>query len=65
MSLRFFQNFEVTKVAIEEFRQQFYNCMGGHFNQLSTNVPYHIENGQLICIANQLIGFYMVGTIGH
>ena len=26
-----------------------------------TNVPHHIETSQLICIANQLTGFYMMG----
>ena len=30
-------------------------------NPLTTNVPHHIETSQLICIANQLTGFYMRG----
>ena len=34
-------------------------------NPSTTNVLHHIETNQLICIANQLIGFYMMGTIGH
>ena len=29
------------------------------------NVPHHIETSQLICIANQFIGFYMMGNIGR
>ena len=34
-------------------------------NPLTTNVPHHIETSQLICNANQLIGFYMMGNIGR
>ena len=34
-------------------------------NILTTNVPYHIEISQLICIANQFTGFYMMGNIGR
>ena len=29
-----------------------------------TNVPYHMETSQLICIGNQLTGFYMMEEIG-
>ena len=29
---------------------------------LTTNVPYHIETNQLICIANELNVSYMMGT---
>ena len=32
-------------------------------NPLETNVPNHIEISQLICNANQLTGFYMMGNI--
>ena len=35
------------------------------FNPLTTNVPHHIETSQLIYIANQLTGFYMMENIGH
>ena len=35
-------------------------------NPLTTNVPHHIENSQLICSdANQLTSFYMMGNIGR
>ena len=34
-------------------------------NPLTTNVPHYIETSQLICIANQLTGFYMMGNIGR
>ena len=34
-------------------------------NPLTTNVPHHIETSQLICRANQLAGFYMLGNIGR
>ena len=33
-------------------------------NPLTTNAPHHIETSQLIYIANQLTGFYMMGNIG-
>ena len=29
------------------------------FNPSTINVPYHIETSQLICVTNQLSGFYM------
>ena len=32
-------------------------------NPLTTNVQHHIENSQLICNANKLFGFYMMGNI--
>ena len=35
------------------------------FNPLMTNVPHYIETSQLICIANHLTGFSMMGNIGH
>ena len=38
---------------------------GQGFNTLETNVPYHIETSQLICNANELTGFYMMGKIGR
>ena len=34
-------------------------------NPLTTNVPHHIETSQLICIVNQVTGFYMMGNIGR
>ena len=34
-------------------------------NPLTTNVPYHIEMSQLICIVNQLTAFYMMWNIGR
>ena len=35
------------------------------FNPLTTNIPHYIEASQLICNANQLTGFYMMGSIGR
>ena len=35
------------------------------FNPLTANVPHYIEISQLICIADQLTGFYMMGNIGR
>ena len=34
-------------------------------NPLITNVPYHVETNQLICNANELTGFYLMGNIGR
>ena len=36
-----------------------------NINPLTTNVLHHIETSQLICIANQLTGFYSIGNIGR
>ena len=36
-----------------------------YFNPLTANVFCLIETSQLICIANQLTGFYMTGNIDH
>ena len=33
------------------------------FSPLMINVPHYIELSQLICNANQLTGFYMMGNI--
>ena len=35
------------------------------FNPLTTSVPRHIETSQLICNANQLTGFSMMGNAGY
>ena len=53
----------------------FYNHAGQDFHQrsqlvlrptnpLTTNVPHHVETSQLICNANELTGYYMLGSIG-
>ena len=34
-------------------------------NPLTTNVTHHIETGQLICIADQLTGVYMMWSNVH
>ena len=34
-------------------------------NPLTANVPHHIKTTQLICIANQLTGFSMIGNNGR
>ena len=34
-------------------------------NPLTTSVSHHIQNSQLICITNQLTGFYMMENIGR
>ena len=34
-------------------------------NPLTTGVSHHIETNQLICRANQLTGFYMMGNISR
>ena len=34
-------------------------------NLLITNVPWHKETTQLLCSADQLTGFYMIGNNGR
>ena len=34
-------------------------------NPLAANIPQDLETSQLICHANQLTRFYMVGNIGR
>ena len=34
-----------------------------YVKSLATTVPHHKETNQLICNANQLTGFYMIGTL--
>ena len=34
-------------------------------NSLTTNGFHHIETSQLICNANQMTGFYVMGNIGR
>ena len=36
-----------------------------HVNQLVTNASHHTETSQLICDANELTGFCMMGNIDH
>ena len=35
------------------------------FNPFTTNVTHYIETSHLICILNQLTGFYIMGNIGR
>ena len=35
------------------------------FNPLTTYVLHYTETNQLICYANQLAGFYLMGNIGR
>ena len=34
-----------------------------HLKHFNDQCSHHIETSQLICSANQLIGFYMMGTL--
>ena len=34
-------------------------------NLLTANGPWHIETTQVLCSADQLTGFYMIGNIGR
>ena len=45
-------------------RELFFSCLI-LLNPLTASVPHHIETSQLICIANQLTGFYFMGNIGR
>ena len=40
-------------------------CQCYQINPLTINVRHHIETSQLICIANQLGGFYMMRNTGR
>ena len=46
-----------------EYNPENYHVMVFFINSLTTNVPHHIETSHLICSANQLTGFYMLGTL--
>ena len=35
----------------------------GTETKITATVSHHIETSQLICITNQLNGFYMIGTL--
>ena len=37
--------------------------LNASLNPLTTNLPHHIEASELICIANQLAGFCIMGNI--
>ena len=52
-------NYSDAKLRLEGSEIVSYN-----FNPLTTNAPHHIETSQMICRANQLTGFYMIGNIG-
>ena len=39
-------------------------CTTYFINVLTSNVPHHTETSQLILIANELTGLYMMGNIG-
>ena len=43
------------------------NVMGNIdlLHPLATSVPHHLETSQLICRANQLTDFYMIGNISR
>ena len=48
-------------LSVNKFRVWIYK---GSVNPLTTDVPQDIETSQLICNANQLTVFYMMGIIG-
>ena len=61
-------NREIFVLCYQEFLVFFYKSLLTLFSQsnpLTTNVPEHIETSQLICIANQLTGFFIMGDIGR
>ena len=45
--------------------EQVFTTQKFSINTFTTNIHHHIETNQLICIANELIGFYMVRSICH
>ena len=53
-----------TSYPLMSVRELFFSCLI-LLNPLTASVPHHIETSQLICIANQLTGFYFMGNIGR
>ena len=51
----FLINYELSSETVNEKKR---------VNPLTTNVSHYIETGQLICFANQLTGFHMMGNTG-
>ena len=49
----------------QKLGSEFHYATFESFNPLTTNVPHYIETSQLVSIANQLTGFYMIGNIGR
>ena len=41
------------------------SCRNIFFNPIMTHVAHRVETSRLICIANQLTGFYMMRKIGR
>ena len=48
-----------------EYNPENYHVMVFFINPLTTNVLHHIETSQLICSANQLADFCMIGNIAR
>ena len=45
--------------------ESFERASGNRAIQLTTSVDHHVETSQLICRANKLTGFYMLGNTGR
>ena len=54
---------QISQVKVMLKRNKLHRFKKVFFNPLTTDVPQHIETSQLICYANQLPGFYMMGTL--
>ena len=50
---------------LHSFATSVNGCFLKLLNLLTTDVPYHTETSQWICIANQLTRFYMMRNIGR
>ena len=51
------------KIKFSQFGLTFVKYLHQYINPLTTNVPHHIETSHLICKANQLTVFYIMGNI--
>ena len=51
----------ISMIACEKCSFVVINCL----YPLTNHVPHYIETSELICIANRLTGFYMMGKINH
>ena len=55
----------ILNISLENQTSALIIQISGLLKPLMTNVPRHIEISQLICNANQLTGFNMIGKIAR
>ena len=55
--------YRLRKINFRITNKSLHKKMKLSINILTTSVSHHIETSQLICYANQLTGFYMIGNM--